>query len=279
MGLAFLLTFAAGLATLIGGAIGISRHIHHAHIFAIMLAFAAGAMLGVSLLDLVPMAVASLTESYGAVYASMVTVAVVGLGALVVASIDRIIPCSNSVKTLQAKGTSLRCSDVLQQVEIRGRTKFGRTRLLRSGMLLAVIMALHNFPEGIITFTGAMYDTSLGITLAVAIALHNIPEGISIAAPIYRATRNKAKAIGYTALSALAEPLGAVFGYVLLRAALPAEMMGSIFAAVAGMMIYVSVSELIPAARYHSTHKVQPVLGVGLGAIVIMSSLVLMSNI
>jgi len=150
-------------------------------------------------------------------------------------------------------------------------------KLLRNGIVIAVIMAIHNFPEGIVTFTGAIHDMSLGLSLAFAIALHNIPEGISIASPIYAATKDKFKAIKYTILSALAEPLGALVGYVLLINAMPESMHGIIFAATAGMMTYISMSELLPSARFHSTRRRQPYLGTSAGAGVMAVSLIVIN--
>jgi len=277
--LAFILTLLAGLATIVGGFIGIHRKMRQQHILAIALGFAAGAMLCVSFIELIPEALRLLMGANGMATGLMIGGVAFAIGALFVALIEVFLPCSNSVKALNLDTQSCEgyCHGNLRHR--RGATRDGRgtkRRLLRSGMMLALIMGVHNFPEGIVTFAGAMHDVSLGLTLALAIALHNIPEGISIAAPIYAATGNKIKALGYTTLSALAEPLGAVAGYVLLRAVMPEQAIGIIFAAVSGMMIYISFSELVPAARSHATHIAQPILGTTAGTLIMASSLLLL---
>ena len=268
--IAFTLTLIAGLATIIGGFIGTHKSMASPGRLSVVLAFAAGAMLCVSFLDLVPVASSSLISSFGIeVGLAAVTISFV-CGSLVVCAIDKLVPCSNSVKCAITKE-----DDCIQRFDPTVASQRGK--LFRSGMVIAVIMAIHNFPEGIVTFTGAMHDLSLGLTLAFAIALHNIPEGISIASPIYAATSDKLKAIKYTVFSALAEPLGALFGYILLISAIPESMHGLIFAATAGMMTYVSINELLPSALFHSTRTRQPLVGTGAGASVMAISLVIIN--
>jgi ZIP family zinc transporter len=269
MVLAFTLTLIAGLATIIGGIIGIHKSMNRPGRLSVMLAFAAGAMLCVSFLDLIPAAIDSLGHSSNTTLGLTITLLSITGGALIVYVIDRLIPCSNSVKCAIKKEKGC-----IRRDEREGSGQ--KMKLLRSGIVITAIMAIHNFPEGIVTFTGAMHDMSLGLSLAFAIALHNIPEGISIASPVYAATGNKLRAIKYTIISALAEPLGALFGYVLLIRTLPESTYGAIFAATAGMMIYISLSELLPSACFHSTHKRQPFWGTGAGVSVIAVSLILM---
>jgi len=145
---------------------------------------------------------------------------------------------------------------------------------MRLGMFSAIAIAIHNFPEGLATFIGALEDPALGISIAVAIAIHNIPEGIAVAVPIYHATDSKKKAITFTVLSGLAEPLGALVGFVLLRSFFNDTTFGLIFAAVAGIMVYISLDELLPAAEKYGKHHLS-ISGVIVGMVIMALSLVL----
>lgn len=117
------------------------------------------------------------------------------------------------------------------------------------GTFTALAIAIHNFPEGIATFTAALQDPGLGVAITVAIAIHNIPEGIAVAVPIYFATGDKKKAFKLSFLSGLAEPVGALVAFLLLMPFLNDIMFGLIFAAVAGIMVFISLDELLPAAK------------------------------
>ena len=144
----------------------------------------------------------------------------------------------------------------------------------RAGIVTAVAVAIHNFPEGIATFFVSSQSLALGIPLALAIAIHNIPEGIAVALPIYHAVKKKRTAILYTFLSGIAEPVGAALGYFFLRNYLNNTTLGFLFAAIAGIMVYISIDTLLPMAReYGDNHHV--VLGIMLGMFVIGLSLVL----
>ncbi|HHX37939.1 MAG TPA: zinc transporter ZupT, partial [Clostridiaceae bacterium] len=126
--------------------------------------------------------------------------------------------------------------------------------LYRTGLFSALAIAIHNFPEGLATFMSALADPALGLTIAVAIAIHNIPEGISVAVPIYYATGSRRKAVRYALLSGLAEPLGALFGALILLPFLNDAIMGFVFAGVAGIMVYISIDELLPTAEKYGEH-------------------------
>ena len=123
--------------------------------------------------------------------------------------------------------------------------------LFSTGVISMIAIGLHNFPEGIATFIAAYKDSSLGITVAIAIALHNIPEGLAVAMPIYYATGKKGKALKYCALSGFAEPAGALAAFLILRPFINDVLLGAIFAIVAGIMIYISIEELIPSSRQY----------------------------
>jgi ZIP family zinc transporter len=127
--------------------------------------------------------------------------------------------------------------------------------LMRSGLLTALALGIHNFPEGLVTFMSALQDIKIAVPIVVAIAIHNIPEGIAVSVPVYYATGNKKKAFGYSFLSGITEPLGALIGYFILMPFLNAAVMGIVCAAVAGIMVFISIDELLPAAREYGEHN------------------------
>jgi ZIP family zinc transporter len=155
-------------------------------------------------------------------------------------------------------------------------------KLLRMGLFTALAIGIHNFPEGLATFLAALQDPGLGLAIAVAIALHNIPEGISVSVPIFYATGSRRKAFFYSALSGLAEPIGAVLAYAALRfflgsegGVIPPEVMGVLFGGVAGIMVYISLDELLPTSRaYGKGHD--SLFGLVAGMMVMSLSLLLM---
>ena len=152
------------------------------------------------------------------------------------------------------------------------------------GLFTALAIGIHNFPEGLATFLAALHDPGLGVAIAVAIALHNIPEGISVSVPIFYATGNRRKAFVYSLLSGLAEPVGAGIAYLLILlfvggdgGAIPPELMGVLFGGVAGIMVYISLDELLPTSRaYGKGHD--SLLGLVAGMVVMALSLLLMKR-
>jgi len=155
-------------------------------------------------------------------------------------------------------------------------------KLLRMGLFTALAIGIHNFPEGLATFLAALQDPSLGVAIAIAIALHNIPEGISVSVPIFYATGSRKKAFLYSALSGLAEPIGATVAYAAIRfflggnsGMIPPEIMGILFGGVAGIMVYISLDELLPTSRaYGKGHD--SLFGLVAGMLVMALSLLLM---
>lgn len=264
--LAFVVTLVAGLATSVGGLLAVHDKVRERGTLAFALAFSAGAMILVSFMEILPKGVRALTEQHGdregQAYAYLTFF--VGIG--VVAAIDRLLPASLNPSEIEGREASLTPADVRVNA-----------RLLRSGLLVAVVVSLHNFPEGLSGFLATLDDPSVGIALAVAIAIHNVPEGIAVAAPIYGATGNRRKAFWYAAGSGLAEPVGAVAGYFLLRLFLSEDSFSLIFGFVAGMMVFISVDELVPAAHRYQTRAHQTVYGLVGGMCAVALSLVLLS--
>jgi len=281
---AFLLTAGAGLATGIGSAIPFFFKDFKKKYLAFFLGLSAGVMIIVSFMELMVNALQAL-ESYWVYLAFFV-----GMG--VVALIDFLIPHEKNLHHMQKDCDSIskiqeECQDCEEEeksdeedlVELRvtdeetgeeAKTK----SLTRTGVLTALAIAIHNFPEGIATFATALDDISLGITIAIAIAIHNIPEGISVSIPIYFATKSKWKSFGISLASGMAEPIGAAIAYLILRPFLTPAVLAISLASVAGIMVYISIDELIPVAHeYGSGHLVMG--GVVLGMLIMAGSLVL----
>ena len=147
---------------------------------------------------------------------------------------------------------------------------------MRMGLFSALAIAIHNFPEGLATFMGAMTDPGLGISIAVAVAIHNIPEGIAVSVPIFYATKSRKKAFWYSFLSGLAEPVGAIIGYFILLHLFNDATFGMIFAGVAGIMVYISLDELLPTAEEYGEHHIA-IGGLVAGMAVMAISLLLLS--
>lgn len=267
MALAFVVALLAGLSTVIGGWLGTRTHLLRRDALAASLAFAAGLMISISVVEIAPSALASLTDVVGQDLALAWVGGALVIGVGLVVLIDRVLPHHASPTEIGGHGGGTPVDVTV------GAGREVDARLLRSGLLLAAIVTLHNLPEGLGTFVATLQEPAGGITLAVAIAIHNVPEGLAVAAPIYAATRSKAQALGWATLSGLAEPLGALLGYLLLSALLPEEWLVLSLALVAGMMLAVSFLELLPAARRYQTHISQSLVGFFLGAVVMVLSL------
>jgi ZIP family zinc transporter len=155
-------------------------------------------------------------------------------------------------------------------------------KLMRMGLFTALAIGIHNLPEGLATFLAALEDPQLGVAIAVAIALHNIPEGVSVSVPIYYATGKRRKAFFYSFLSGLAEPVGAGIAYLAILffaggpgGVLPPQLTGILFGGVAGIMVYISLDELLPTSRaYGQGHD--SLFGLLGGMVVMALSLLLM---
>lgn len=256
----FALTVFAGLSTGIGGLLAFHKKASNAKFLSFALGFSAGVMLYVSFIEIFPKSFASLTEIYGNTQAYILTTIAFFVGIFLIAIIDKLVP----------EGSNPHEFHDIEETEEEKKA----ANLLRMGLFSALAIAIHNFPEGLATFIGALEDPALGIGIAVAIAIHNIPEGISVAIPIYHATGSKKKAFFYSFLSGLAEPVGAIVGYVLLINIFDESLFGFVFALVAGIMVYISLDELLPTAEKYGEHHIA-IYGLISGMIVMAGSLVL----
>ncbi|MBN2812802.1 MAG: zinc transporter ZupT [Bacteroidales bacterium] len=241
---AFSLTLFAGLATGVGSVIAFFAHSTNTRFLSLSLGFSAGVMIYVSLIEIFSKARDSLVIPLGDRAGYWLTVASFFGGMVVIAVIDKLVPEMENPHELKR----------IEEAE-HPSEQFKRKKLLRMGMFSAMAIGIHNFPEGLATFTAALREPTLGIAIAVAIAIHNIPEGIAVSVPVYYATGNKKKAFWLSFLSGLSEPIGAMVGFLLLMPFLNDVVFGVLFAAVAGIMVFISIDELLPAAReYGEAH-------------------------
>ncbi|MCL2015531.1 MAG: zinc transporter ZupT [Defluviitaleaceae bacterium] len=262
---AFLLTLIAGLFTAIGGLITLFQKKDNANFLALALSFSAGVMVYVSFVEIFTKALYDLEELYGPETGLAVTTIAFFGGILFIAIIMKLVP-EGEDNIAEFKDPEAR----------KNLTEKERKSLRRMGIMTALAIAIHNFPEGLVTFVGALQDPALGATIAAAIAIHNIPEGIAVAVPIKYATGSKVKAFWAAALSGLTEPLGALVGYFLILQWLGDNMLGIVFASVGGIMVYISIAELLPTAhKYGDNFKVT--VGFFAGMFIMAVSLILLN--
>lgn len=242
--LAFGLTLMAGLATGIGSILAFFTKSTNTKFLSLALGFSAGVMIYVSMIEIFVKAKDALVGAMGVQLGNWATVGGFFGGMLLIALIDKFIPKQSNPHELK------KVEDMDQ-----GNKPIHDPALLKMGTFTALAIGIHNFPEGIATFTSALQDPALGIAIAFAIAIHNIPEGIAVSVPVYFATGDKKKAFKLSFLSGLSEPIGALAAYFILMPFLNDIMFGVIFAAVAGIMVFISLDELLPAAkRYDEAH-------------------------
>lgn len=240
--IALLLTLLAGLSTGIGSALAFfARHTNY-RFLSIATGFSAGVMLYVSFTEILGKAGDSLGEALGTKTGNWMTSLSFFAGIALILIIDRFIPYAENPHEVRSEGQ-------VEQLHEGAPVRNPDHKLLRMGMFTALAIGIHNFPEGLATFMAAMEDPKLGLAIAIAIALHNIPEGISVSVPIFYATGNRKIAFRYSLLSGLAEPVGALIGFLLLLPILTPAMMGGLFGMVAGIMVYISLDQLLPTSR------------------------------
>ena len=243
--LAFGLTLFAGLATGIGSFIAFTTKRTNRTLLCAALSFSAGVMIYVSFIEIFVKARGALTEALGEGAGYALTTAAFFAGIAVIALIDKLVPHHENPHELHKVEEM---DDAAEAAHFHG--------LYRMGLVTAIAIGLHNFPEGLATFVATLQDPALGFHIAFAVAVHNVPEGIAVAVPIYFATGSRKKAFIYSFLSGLSEPVGAVIGYALIMNFFSDITFGVLFAMVAGIMVFISFDQLLPAARTYGKHHV-----------------------
>lgn len=293
--MAFGLTLFAGMATGIGSIIAFAAKRTNYRFLSVSTGFSAGVMLYVSFVEIFYKGAGSLTEAYGPKMGNWINVGSFFGGMLLIGIIDNLIPSAENPHETHSEAETAPLHDPSAPMPNfeeahkhpdanKGVHDHGahHHKLMRMGLFTALAIGIHNFPEGLATFLAALQDPGLGVAIAIAIALHNIPEGISVSVPIFYATGNRKKAFWYSFLSGLAEPVGAGIAYLGLRiffggdtGVIPPQVMGFLFGGVAGIMVYISLDELLPTSRaYGKGHD--SLLGLVAGMAVMALSLLLM---
>lgn len=292
--IAFGLTLFAGMATSIGSVIAFTAKRTDYRFLSVATGFSAGVMLYVSFVEIFFKGVDSLVEPFGETGAHWINAGSFFGGMLLIGLIDALIPTAENPHEIPSEDQTMPLHDPSAPgpdcAALSGREEKSLAahlpgephKLLRMGLFTALAIGIHNFPEGLATFLTALQDPGLGLAIAVAVALHNIPEGISVSVPIFYATGSRKKAFFYSVLSGLAEPIGAIIAYAAIRfflggntGVIPPELMGVLFGGVAGIMVYISLDQLLPTSRaYGKGHD--SLLGLVGGMLVMALSLLLM---
>ncbi len=224
---ALLLSTLAGFSTMIGTLIIFFSKQKNEKLISASLGFAGGVMISVSFIELLPNSMSYFSHFANEQLSTVYMVISLILGVLFASLLDKFIPHEEEKTTHEMK----------------------HENLYRVGFVSMLAIAIHNFPEGIATFMAGFDSNSLGITIALAIAFHNIPEGITVALPVYFSTGSKTKALYYTFLSSVSEPIGALMAFLVLRPFINNVTLGIIFGLISGIMLYIAIEELLPSSR------------------------------
>lgn len=261
---AFGLTLFAGLSTGIGAAVAFFAKKTNTRLLSTALGFSAGVMIYVSMIEIFQASKTSLVSELGESRGYVVAVASFFGGIIISAIIDKLVPSGQNPHEQVAISE---ISDVQHSVK-------RQKDLYRMGIISALAIAIHNFPEGLATFFSAIEDPALGISVAIAVAIHNIPEGIAVSIPVYYSTENRKKAFFLSFLSGLAEPVGAIIGFLFLLPFFNGTTFGITFGIVAGIMVFISFDELLPTAEKYGEHHLA-IYGLIAGMAVMAISLLL----
>lgn len=230
--LAFLLTMIAGLSTGVGSLIAFFAKRTNTKFLSAALGFSAGVMIYISFMELMPEALGMLSENFSPRMSNIYMLIAFFSGTSFIALIDFLIPEDENPHEIH-----------------RVEELSGQQRLHRTGILMALAISIHNFPEGLATFASALGNIDIAIPIVIAIAIHNIPEGIAVSVPIYQATGSHKKAFWYSLLSGMAEPVGALIGFLFLLPFWTPTIHALLLAFVSGIMVFISFDELLPGAE------------------------------
>ena len=259
--LAFLLTLIAGLSTGIGGIIAFFTKRDNVHFLTLSLGFSAGVMLFVSFVDIFPAALEGFNSQYPN-NAMLATCIAFFAGMALIALIDFLIP----------EGENPHEMNYTEQIA-KDHDTHDKKKFHRMGIMLALSIAIHNFPEGLATFAVSLNDIDMALPIVLAIALHNIPEGVAVAVPIHQATGSRWKALYYSILSGLSEPLGALMGFLILMPFWNSIIEATVLGITAGIMVYISIDELLPTSERYGHHHLS-IIGVVAGMIFMAITLI-----
>lgn len=257
---ALLLTLGAGIATGIGSCIAFFFKHTNRKFLSFALGFSGGVMIYISFAELLAESQIGLKSLYGERIGALTAIGAFFAGIAIAMLIDRLVPNGENPHEVRA----------VEEMD----SPRHHDRMLRSGMLFALAVGIHNFPEGMAVFISSLANPATGFSIAFAIAIHNIPEGITVSVPIYHATGSRKKAFLWSTLSGLAEPLGALAAWLIFAPFLSSTLLLLIFAGVAGIMVFISFDELLPLAEEYGEHHIS-ILGLIFGMLVMALSLII----
>lgn len=261
--IAFGLTLFAGLSTGIGAALAFFTKSDNTRLLSVGLGFSAGVMIYISFAEILVKSKASFALQFSDISAEALMLTCFFGGIALAFGIDRLVP-------EDVNPHELKSDQALAPLKIDHTQSKQKMILHRTGVFTAIAIAIHNFPEGFATFVSALDSLTLGLGIAFAIAIHNIPEGMAVSLPIYHATGERKRAFWYAFGSGLAEPIGAAFGFFLLMPFMGELTLGITFGVVAGIMIYISLDELLPSARvYGNAHTAIGGIVAGMGVMAV----------
>lgn len=261
--IAFALTLIAGLSTGIGSLVVLSKKSTNKKFMSVALGFSAGIMIYISFVEILTSANKYLVSAQGFKIGSLIAAAAFFGGILLIAVIDKLVPEYENPHEMH---TGLDCKSAESKAN---------SKMMKVGVMTAIAITIHNIPEGLATFASAVKDPKIGLFIAFAVAIHNIPEGIAVAVPIFCSTGKKRKAFLWSFASGLTEVVGALLGCFIFLPFLNDTVFGIIFAVVAGIMVFISFDELLPAAREYGEHHLS-IYGLILGMAFMASSLILL---
>lgn len=266
---ALLLSTVAGMSTAFGSLIALFSKKDDTRFLSLSLGFSAGVMITVSFAELLPESqknISAALPNHGALISAACLAAGVALAIL----IDILIPSHDGgIRPHAPAAYAGSCGTVYT-----GSKNTAASSMMRMGIVTAIAITVHNFPEGIATFMAGYSDIRLGLPVALSIAMHNIPEGIAVAVPVFYGTGSRGKAFLYSALSGLSEPLGALIAYLCLAPFLNSATLGGVFGVVAGIMIYIAFGELVPASEHYG-HPRAAVAGIVGGAMIMIFAMMM----
>lgn len=271
--IALILSTLAGLSTVLGGIVTFFIKENSLKFLSFGLGLSTGVMLFISLVDLYPESCEFIKDQLGQIFVWL-SVIFFGIGLLAAIIIDYFIPDHIQgqmfIKQIGANEKHIDSADCKRNEN----AEISIGKIKKAGILTAIVVAVHNFPEGLATFFLTAQDTMLGLGIVFAIAIHNIPEGMAISIPVYQATHSKRKAFYYSFLSGMAEPIGGVIGFFVIKALFPNLCIGVLFSLVAGIMTYISLDTLLPLSKDYDTGHYS-ISGVVLGMLIMGSALII----
>ncbi|MCL1849289.1 MAG: ZIP family metal transporter [Clostridiales bacterium] len=253
MGTILLSIFAGIVGTGIGGVLSALFGNKTDKTVSMFLSFAGGVMTSIVFFELMPDATQHADTAVVLLGLAMGVLLVLVLNAV----IDRV------SKTGQGES---KIHESFQEYYHEGKVLAGTNSMMRSGLLMFLVIGLHNIPEGLVIGAAGNHDSVLSFTLAFMIGVHNIPEGMAIAAPLITGGMSRWKSVLLTLIAGIPTVVGALVG--LLVGGMSDLAMALSFAIASGAMLYAVFGEILPQSFHMSKDRVPTIvllIGVAFG--------------